>query len=136
MVKVAGSLKGRILAHLADSESERIILAVMSRSRTAIEIEKETQLPQSTLYRKISELKECGLLMVESFLVRTDGKREATYACPFSEVRLTAVEGSISLEIVQTERSVEKRWFELFFSRLESSRSRLLLAASESSSRA
>jgi hypothetical protein len=57
--------------------------------------------------------------MIERFTVRLDGRREALYACPFSEVRFKAEQGEIELEVVQTEESLEKRWFELFFSRQE-----------------
>jgi len=92
-------------------------MAVIEEPKTAIEIEKGLGLPQSTLYRKISELKDCGLLMTESFAVREDGRREAVYACPFSEVRFKAEQGVIELEVIQTEESLRKRWFELFFSK-------------------
>ena len=114
MVRVVGQLKEKMIASLADSESRRILNAVVAKPRTAVEIEKVTGLPQSTLYRKISELKECGLLMVERFAVRPDGKREALYACSFAEVRYKAASGQIELELVQTEESVERKWFELF----------------------
>jgi DNA-binding transcriptional ArsR family regulator len=117
LVRVAGHLKERMIASLADPESRKIITAVIKKPKTAVDIEKETDLPQSTVYRKISELRECGLLMVERFIVRLDGRREALYSCPFTEVRFMATQGGIELELVQTEESLEKRWFELFFSR-------------------
>lgn len=106
-----------MIAALSDPESRQVITAVLTRPKTAVEIERELDLPQSTLYRKISDLKECGLLMVEEFEVGHDGRREALYACPFSEVRLRVNQGEIELELIQTEESVERRWFELFFSR-------------------
>lgn len=116
LLRVAGHLKERMIASLADPESRRIIATVLAKPKTAVEIEKELGLPQSTLYRKISELKDCGLLMVEKFVVRLDGRREALYACPFSEVRIKAEQGEIGLEVIQTEESLETKWFELFFS--------------------
>jgi len=136
LVRVAGHLKEMLIASLADSESRKIITTVMVKPKTAAEIEKETALPQSTLYRKISELKGCGLLMVESFTVKPDGRREAIYACPFVEVRFKAVQGEIEVEIIQTEESLEKRWFELFFSRQDLSSPVQPSADAESSSRA
>ena len=132
MVRVAGHLKEMMIAGLADSESRKIIIAVMAKPKAAAEVEKELGLPQSTLYRKISELKECGLLMVERFEVRPDGRREALYACSFAEVRFKAESGEIVLDLIQTEESKEKRWFELFFSRRDEAKSELLSAASGS----
>ncbi|MGD0397116.1 MAG: winged helix-turn-helix domain-containing protein [Nitrososphaerales archaeon] len=116
-MRVSGHLKEMMIASLSDQESRRVIKAVTAKPKTAAQIEEELDLPQSTLYRKISELKECGLLMVEEFALRNDGRREPLYACPFVEVRFKAVQGDIELELVQTEQSLVRRWFELFFSR-------------------
>jgi predicted transcriptional regulator len=116
LVKVVGPLKERIIACLSDSDCRKIVTAVMVEPKTSVDIEKELGLPQSTLYRKISELRECGLLMVDRFVIKPDGRREALYACPFAEVRFKAGQGEIELEVIQTEESLEKRWFELFFS--------------------
>ena len=117
MVRVSGHLREKMISSFANPESRRIISAVIARPKTAVEIEKELDLPPSTLYRKISELRECGLLMVEEFEVRQDGRKEALYACPFAEVRFKVVQGNIELELVQTEESLERRWFELFSSK-------------------
>jgi predicted transcriptional regulator len=117
LVRLEGRLKEMAIAGLADPESRSIIVAVLTKPKPAVEIEKEVGLPPSTLYRKISELKECGLLMVDRFEVRSDGRREALYACPFAEVRFIRKQGEIELEVIQTEESLERRWFELFFSR-------------------
>jgi hypothetical protein len=57
LVRVAGRNKELMIASLADPESRSIIIAVMAKPKAAVEIEKELGLPQSTLYRKISELK-------------------------------------------------------------------------------
>jgi DNA-binding transcriptional ArsR family regulator len=114
-MRVVGPLKEMIIASLSDPESRRIIRAVIAKPKTSVEIEREVGLPPSTLYRKISELKECGLMMVEEFEVKHDGKREALYACPFAEIRFKVRQGEIELELIQTEESIEKKWFELFF---------------------
>ena len=121
MVRVAGPFKEKLIASLSDPESRKIIMAVMTKPKTAVEIEQELDMPQSTLYRKISELKECGLLMIDRYSVKPDGRREAMYAVPFAEIRFKAFQGQIEVELIQTEESLMKRWFELFFSKHDSS---------------
>jgi hypothetical protein len=116
-VKVTGDLRQKIINQLADPESHNIIASVLREQKTAAMIGEELDLPPSTLYRKISELKECRLLMIDSFAFRLDGKREARYACTFSEISFRAEGNEIELEIIPSKRSLEKRWFELFFSR-------------------
>jgi DNA-binding transcriptional ArsR family regulator len=116
-VKVTGDLRQKIINQLADQESHDIIAAVLREQKTAAMIGEELDLPPSTLYRKISELKECGLLMIDSFDFRPDGKREARYACSFSEILFKTKGDKIELEIIPSARGLEKRWFELFFSK-------------------
>jgi DNA-binding transcriptional ArsR family regulator len=58
MVVVTGRIKEMMIANLSDPVSRRIITAVYEKPKTAVEMEKGLDLPQSTLYRKISELKE------------------------------------------------------------------------------
>jgi predicted transcriptional regulator len=116
-MRVATGLRERMLVQLADPDSFRIVSSVLTESKSAMAIGKELNLPSSTLYRKISELKECALLMTDTFVVRADGKREALYTCTFKEIVFRTTEHALELELVPTERSLEKRWFELFFTR-------------------
>jgi DNA-binding transcriptional ArsR family regulator len=116
-LRVTGNLRDRIISKLADPESRQILTSVFREHKTAIMIGQEVALPPSTLYRKISELKECGLLMVDSFSIRPDGKREARYVCTFNEIVFKPGEGEVELEITSSARSLEKRWFDLFFSK-------------------
>ena len=102
MVIVTGEVKQQVISTLSDSDSRRIITAVFEESKTIGAIEKELGLPQSTLYRKISEMRRCGLLMVDRFVIRPDGKREAVYARSFDEVRLRSEKQDIQLEIIES----------------------------------
>jgi predicted transcriptional regulator len=114
-MRLAKGLRERMLIQLADPDSYQIIASVLKGSKSAIAIGRELNLPSSTLYRKISELKECALLMTDTFVVRPDGRREALYACTFKEIAFRTTEEGLELELTPTERSLEKRWFELFF---------------------
>lgn len=114
-VKVTGELEKRILANLGDPESMGILDAVVRGSKATTTIEHEMGLAQSTIYRKIASLRECGLLMVDRYVLRPDGKKEALYTLSFSEVRLKTEADGIRLEVVESAQSVERRWFEIFF---------------------
>jgi DNA-binding transcriptional ArsR family regulator len=113
-VIIEGELRDRIMAQLADPDSRRIINSSIRESKTAQVVCRELDMPTSTLYRKIAELKRCGLLMVERIVVRQDGKREPAYICTFKEIRLKPGKREVELEIVLSERGMEKMWFDLF----------------------
>ncbi len=104
-----------IVAQMADSESRLIINSTLKAPKTAMAIGKELGMPTSTLYRKIADLKRCGLLMVDRIVVREDGKREPAYACTFKEISFRTGEKGVELEVVLSERGMVKTWFELFF---------------------
>ena len=111
---VTGELKLRICASFADPESMKILEATFEVPKTKSTLEPELGIPQSTIYRKIAALRECGLLMIDSYAIRPDGKREAAYICTFREIRFKAEGGELQLEVIESRRSAERRWFELF----------------------
>lgn len=116
-MRVAGQLGQEMLARFGDPESRDILGAVASTPRSALEIERVVGLPQSTLYRKISRLRECGLLMVDRFVLRPDGTKEALYLCTFDRLCVRMDGKETQVELIEAPRSVERRWFELFFAR-------------------
>lgn len=112
---VTGELKLKICASLGDPESMRILEATFEVPKTRSVLEQELGLPQSTIYRKIGTLRECGLLMIDSYTLKPDGKREAAYVCAFREIRFKAEGGELQVEVVESRRSAERRWFKVFF---------------------
>jgi predicted transcriptional regulator len=121
-VRVTGQLKARMIQMLGDPDAQRILSCVSRESKTVSTIEAELALSSSTTYRKIGELKESGLLMVDRFSDKPEGKKEAMYICTFKEVKFTTTEagehggGEIELDIKLSGRAEEKRWFDWFFS--------------------
>ena len=116
-MKITGELKDKMIAFLADPESRKIVASVLKEPKTATGIMTELDMPSSSAYRRISDLKECGLLMVDSFLIRPDGKREALYLSSFSEISFKDEAGALVLDVTPSKKSLERRWFDLFFSR-------------------
>ena len=118
-MKVTGDLRRRIIEALGDPEAQQMLSSVIHESKTSSSIAKEIGLPPSTVYRKIGQLRECGLLLVDRFLIGPEGKREALYTCAFTEIRFKTEAKEIELEITLSQRALEKRWFEFFFSKTE-----------------
>ena len=116
-ITVGADMGRAILASVADTESRRIVECLLGEPKTTPAIGKEVHLPQSTLYRKVSEMKACGLLLIDSFEIKCDGKREARYSCAFTEIVFRAKGGETELEVVPTQRSIEKRWAAKFSDR-------------------
>jgi DNA-binding transcriptional ArsR family regulator len=120
-LKVSGDLRRRIVAAFGDPEAQQIMSLVAQEPKTSSSIAQELGLPPSTVYRKIGQLRECGLLFVDHFLIRPDGKREAFYTCAFNEIRFKTEGRDVVLEIFLSQKALDKRFFEVFFSRTEES---------------
>lgn len=109
-----GEDKEKVLVSLGDPESLMILNAVSDSPKSASLLMEELKLTQSTLYRKLSALRACGLLMVDSFAITPDGKRQALYACTFTELTLKRGEDGLLLDLFETERLKERKWLRLF----------------------
>ncbi len=106
-----------MIAVLGDPEAQQIMSLAIREPKTSTTIAKELGLPPSTVYRKIGEMRGCGLLLIDRFLISPDGRREALYACAFTEIRFKTEAQELVLEITLSQKALEKKWFDIFFSK-------------------
>jgi DNA-binding HxlR family transcriptional regulator len=80
--------KERILEALGDRWSREILLMLNESPRSAQEIQSTNRIPQSTLYRKLHELGEIGLVGVQRSVISSDGKRVELYRSLLDELKV------------------------------------------------
>jgi DNA-binding HxlR family transcriptional regulator len=80
--------KERILEALGDRWSREILLLLNDSPRSAQEIQSANRIPQSTLYRKLHELTEIGLVGVQRSVISADGKRVELYRSLLDELKV------------------------------------------------
>jgi DNA-binding HxlR family transcriptional regulator len=80
--------KERILEALGDRWSREILLMLNDAPRSAQEMQASNRIPQSTLYRKLHELSEIGLVGVQRSVISTDGKRVELYRSLLDELKV------------------------------------------------
>jgi|SRR5580658_1335908 DNA-binding HxlR family transcriptional regulator len=80
--------KERILEALGDRWSREILLLLNDSPRSAQDIQAANRIPQSTLYRKLHELSEIGLIGVQRSVISTDGKRVELYRSLLDELKV------------------------------------------------
>jgi len=71
--------KERILDALGDPAAREILLMLNDSPLSAQEMLGANRIPQSTLYRKLHELQEIGLVGVQRTAITTEGKRVDLY---------------------------------------------------------
>lgn len=91
--------KERILDALGDSASRGILLMLNDAPRSAQELLQVNHVPQSTLYRKLHELQEIGLVGIQRTAITPDGKRVDLYRSLLEELRVDLVGGSLRVQV-------------------------------------
>lgn len=103
----------RILKAMADSDNIKIMTGVQKEPRSAQSISAETGIPQSTVYRKLDELKEAGLTMTDHFTINA-GKKVDYVTVTFSELKIGMEDGKVRIDIVPSDENANLKWLGLF----------------------
>src|SRR5208282_4637960 len=80
--------KERILDALGDSAARGILLMLSDAPHSAQEILAAHHIPQSTLYRKIHELEQLGLIGIQRTAITPEGKRVDLYRSLLEELKV------------------------------------------------
>ena len=83
--------KKAVIRALLDDHSRVILASTMLVSKSVIDITREGNIPITSAYRKVKELKEFGLLKVDRIILTPDGKK-------FELVRSTIRSASVQFD--------------------------------------
>ncbi len=88
-----------MLRQLADYQSRTILQFTLDKHKTVEEISRKLKIPLSTTYRKINELKDSGLLVVEKSAITDKGKICDLYRSTIKSMRVDLNSQRISWDI-------------------------------------
>ncbi len=77
-----------ILEAMSDKFSRKIMTSTILEGKTIEAISSENHIPISTAYRRVHELVDQGVVVVERIVLTPIGKRYSIYRGAFSEVRI------------------------------------------------
>lgn len=95
--------KQRILAAMADEYSRKILTATIQEPISALELSKKYEIPITTVYRRIEELVEAGLLAAVKSGRTTDGKWFDLYRSLLRRIDVGFEHGDVRIEIIVNE---------------------------------
>ncbi|MCV0373642.1 MAG: winged helix-turn-helix domain-containing protein [Nitrosarchaeum sp.] len=98
------NINHKILESLASLESRIILFSIIKSSKTAEDIAKKENIPQSTVYSKLHELEDLGLICVEKTIKSGAGRLTKFYQSRISSItmNLNSVEPHFILTPVST----------------------------------
>ncbi len=69
----------KILEILANAQSRVILFSIIKDGKASADLSQEHRIPLSTVYKKISELEDLGLIRVERIILSDNGKKFKIY---------------------------------------------------------
>ncbi len=91
--------KERILDALGDPAARGILLMLNEAPRSAQEMLQTNHIPQSTLYRKLHDLQELGLVGIQRTAITPDGKRVDLYRSLLEELKVDLVGDTLRIQV-------------------------------------
>jgi DNA-binding HxlR family transcriptional regulator len=100
--------KERILDALGDSASRGILLMISDAPRSAQDLLTANRIPQSTLYRKLHELQDLGLIGIQRTAITPEGKRVDLYRSLLEELRVEMLGRELRIQARFRDLSAER----------------------------
>ncbi|MGO9645840.1 MAG: ArsR/SmtB family transcription factor [Candidatus Bathyarchaeia archaeon] len=100
--------KQRILTAIADPYSRRILVASIQNSVSALELSVECGIPITTVYRRIEELVQAGLVAAVKASRTKEGKWLELYRCLVKRIDISLENGTLFVGIVTDDKFPEK----------------------------
>ena len=99
---------------LADQYSRKILLSAIPKAKSVEDMSRENDIPLSTAYRRVHELLDAQILIVERIIVTPEGKKYELLRSAYRSVTVSFDGGKMKVEAVINEDVAEKLkrlWF-------------------------
>ena len=107
-VEITGAESVRAVARiLADEYSRKILASALAEPKSVEDLSKENNIPLSTCYRRMHDMLNEGILVVERIVITPDGKRYELYRSGFSALTMTLesnmmwISGTVNEEVAE-----------------------------------
>jgi predicted transcriptional regulator len=100
--------KQRILSAMADEYSRKILTATTEIPMSALELSKKYEIPITTVYRRIEELVEAGLIAAVKSGRTTDGKWYDLYRSLLKRIDVSFEKGEVRIDVIVNEHVADK----------------------------
>lgn len=108
--------KRAVIKALLDDQSRLILSSTMLVPKSVIDITREQQIPVTSAYRKVKELKQFGLLKVERIVLTEDGKKYELLRSTIRSAKVLFDKGILDVNVtanVEADEKMVKRFFTL-----------------------
>lgn len=93
---------------LAEEYARKILLSTIPRAKSVEDLSRENDIPLSTCYRRVHELLDSKLLVIERIIVTPDGKKYELLRSSYKSVTIRFDGGVMVVEALINEDVAEK----------------------------
>jgi DNA-binding Lrp family transcriptional regulator len=93
---------------LADEYSRKILLSAIPAAKSVEDMSRENDIPLSTCYRRVHELLDAQILIVEKIIVTSDGKKYELLRSAYRAVTVSFDGGVMKVDATVNEDVAEK----------------------------
>ena len=93
---------------LADEYSRKILLSAIPNAKSVEDMSRENDIPLSTCYRRVHELLDSQIMVVEKIIVTPDGKKYELLRSAYRAVTVTFEGGVMRVDATINEDVAEK----------------------------
>ncbi len=93
---------------LADEYSRKILLSAIPAAKSVEDMSRENEIPLSTCYRRVHELLDGQILVVEKIIVTSDGKKYELLRSAYRSVTVSFESGVLKVDAIVNEDVAEK----------------------------
>jgi len=93
---------------LADEYSRKILLSAIPAAKSVEDMSKENDIPLSTCYRRVHELLDAQMLIVERIIVTPDGKKYELLRSAYRAVNVAFDGGVMKVDAIINEDVADK----------------------------
>ena len=102
-VKVQAVVQG-----IADEYSRKILVSTIPSPKSVEDISRENDIPLSTCYRRVHELLDSQLILVDRIIITDEGKKYELLRAAYRAVTVRFEDGATKVEVVINEDVAEK----------------------------
>jgi hypothetical protein len=105
------ALGERIIQAVSSIEARTVLKCVVQNEKSALQIAAETGIPLSSVYRKIVELKEAGVIVIDNYELDGLGRKEAKYVSTVEEITLCINAGAAEVRMIPSKKATSRKTF-------------------------
>lgn len=97
-----------LIQSLADDYSKKILLSAIPKAKSVEDMSKENDIPLSTCYRRVHELLDAQILVVDRVIITPDGKKYELFRSSYRSVTVSFEGGALKVQAVVNEDVADK----------------------------